>query len=311
MKKLIHFVLAIIIAFSMCSCDKNAVITDSKLTKEVTLYFSNTDYNDIQAEKRVITYEDEKQFPRAVVNELVKGPTEVGIKAVIPEGTQLLDIRHDGAIAKLDFSREYFNFEGDNSKSAELLARYSIVKTMCALDGIDKVLISVEGSELLNASGNPLGPIGESDIVFSQTQQENVTEKYVTLYFADEMGEKLVARRRRVPIVDNSIEKTIVTELVAGPSSDDGVYSTIPSGTKVLSVETKEGICFVNFSGEFISKFDGGSSAATMAIYSVVNSLTELPDIDKVQFLIDSAKTDTFGDYFFSEPFERDDSLID
>lgn len=311
MKKLLHFIITAIIAFSMCSCDNRTVITDSKLTQEVTLYFSNADYNDIQAEKRIVVYEDEKQLPFAVVNELIKGPSDVGTKAVIPEGTRVIDIRQDGLIARLDFTKEYYNFEGENRKSIELLARYSIVKTMCSLKGIDKVLISVEGSELLNSSGNPLGPIGETDIVLSQSQQENITEKYVTLYFADEMGEKLVARRRRVPILDNSMEKTIISELVAGPADNDDVYNTIPDGTKVLSVETKEGICFVNFSGEFISKFNGGSAAATMTIYSVVNSLTELADIDKVQFLIDGAKTDTFGDYVFSEPFERDSSLID
>lgn len=311
MKRIIHLILAFIIAFSMCSCDKHTVDTGSKLTKDVTLFFSNADYNDIQAEKRIVAYENETHLYESVINELIKGPSEVGAKAVIPEGTKLLDIRLDGLLANLNFSKEYFNFSGENSKSAELLARYSIVKTMCSLDGIDKVCISVEGSELLNSSGNPLGPIGESDIAVSPDQQENVAEKYVTLYFADEMGEKLVARRRRVPMVDNSIEKTIVTELVAGPANDDNVYSTIPSGTKVLSVETKEGICFVNFSGEFISKFNGGSAAATMTIYSVVNSLTELTDIDKVQFLIEGAKTDTFGDYEFSEPFERDSSLID
>lgn len=310
MKKALSIILLIVFVFSMCSCNSNAVNTDGKMTKEVTLYFSNAEYNDIQKEKRVITCNSEEQLPEAVVNELIKGPSDVDSRAVIPKDTRLVDIQIDGIIAKLNFSKEYFAFEGEYSASAQLLARYSIVKTMCSLEGIDKVLISVDGSQLLSASGNPLGAIGENDMVLSQSLNENVTEKYVTLYFADEMGEKLVACRRRVPLVDNSVEKTIVTYLVAGPESDD-MYRTIPAGTKVLSVETKEGICFVNFSGEFVSKFDGGSAAATMAIYSVVNSLTELPDIDKVQFLVDSAKIDTFGDYFFSDPFERDESLID
>lgn len=312
MKKTLCFILSVVIILSMCSCSRNSVNTDGKMTKEVKLYFSNAEYNDINAEKRVVAYENEKQLPEAVLNELIKGPSNVDAKAVIPSGTRVLDVTLDGVIAKIDFSREYFDFDGEYSTRAELLARYSIVKTLCSVRGIDKVLICVEGNQLLSASGNAIGPIGENDMVLSQSLNENVTEKYVTLYFADDMGEKLVALRRRVPLVDNSIAKTVVAELVAGPNSDeDNVYKTIPNGTKVLSVETKEGICFVNFSGEFVSKFDGGSSAATMAIYSVVNSLTELPDIDKVQFLVDSAKIDTFGDYFLSDPFERDETIID
>jgi spore germination protein GerM len=130
------------------------------------------------------------------------------------------------------------------------------------------------------------------------------------LYFADAMGEKLVAERRKAPLVDNRLEKTVVLELVKGPKNSD-LFATIPKDTRVLSVETKEGICFVNLSEEFVTKFSGGSSAATLAIYSIVNSLTELPDIDRVQFLIDGVKVETFGDYIFSEPFGRDKHVLE
>ncbi len=210
---------------------------------------------------------------------------------------------------RLNISPEYLRFEGDNSKSAELLARYSIVKTLCELPGIDKVEILVDGEPLLGSNGNPVGAIGESDIVFDESSMDNETYKYATLYFSDEMGEKLVPVRRRVPLLDNSMEKTVVTELIKGPDSD-AYYRTLPTETKLLTVETKEKICFVNFSKEFVDKFSGGSAAATLAIYSVVNSLTELDDIDKVQFLINGEKVEWFGEYAFSEPFERDESVI-
>ena len=311
MKRILYFILAVVTAFSLCSCNKGTVNLNGRLTKEINLYFSNADYNDIQPEKRTVAYEDDSQLIGTVIDELLKGPSGTGLRAVIPKGTELNNYAIDGLTLLVDFSGEFYDYNGENSKSAELIARYSIVKTLCSLSNVDRVLISVDGRELLNASGNPVGPIGENDIIINKEKPENAAEKYVTLYFADEMGEKLFARRRRVQIVDNSVEKTIVAELVSGPSDKDDVYSTIPAGTKVLSVETKEGICFVNLSGDFITKFSGGSGAATMAIYSMVNSLTELAEVDKVQFLIDSVKTDTFGDYLFSEPFERDSSLID
>ena len=123
------------------------------------------------------------------------------------------------------------------------------------------------------------------------------------------MGEKLIKVRRKASIVDNSEEKTVLKELINGPGEEE-CYGTIPGGVVVLSVETKENICFVNFSKEFINNIGGGSSASTMAIYSIVNSLTEIDGIEKVQFLIEGEKTEWLGEYDISEPFERDESFI-
>ncbi|UKI38070.1 MAG: GerMN domain-containing protein [Clostridiales bacterium] len=105
------------------------------------------------------------------------------------------------------------------------------------------------------------------------------------------------------------MKKTVITELMKGPT-DKSLRSTIPDGTKLLSVETKDGICFVNFSQEFVSKHSGGSAGEYMTVYSIVNSLTELEHIQKVQFLVDGNKLEVFKHMVFNEPFERDASII-
>lgn len=310
MKKILCILTIIFTVLFVCSCAQNTADSEGKLTKNVELYFSNADYNDVFAEKRTVVYEREDDFIRAVFNEILKGPADVNAKSVVPEGTSLLNFNMDGYVLNLNLSHEFLNYEGEHSKSAQLLARYSLVKSMCGFENVEKVHFFVDGEELLNSSGSPVGDIGEDDILFSFGGSENLTEKYVTLYFANSDFDKLVSRRKKVQLTENSIEKTIVSELLTGPD-DDRLYSAIPKGTKVISVETKAEICFVNLSGDFVENFVGGSAAAEMAIYSIVNSLTELPDIDKVQFLIDSVKIDIFGDYIFSDPFERNLSLVE
>ncbi len=310
-KKFLTFLTLVFVVLSASSCGagKDAVTGDGKYTSEVSLYFSNADYNDIGSEKRMIICDNSDSLPEAVMKELIKGPVDTNLRAAIPSGTSLNGIETDELITTVDLSREFLNYDGANAKSAELIARYSIVKTLCGLDGIDKVVITVDGKPLLNSQGTPVVALGESDIVFTQSSSENVTQKYMTLYFADDNAQYLTAERRKATLVDNSIEKTVVAEIIKGPDSANA-YATLPKETKVLSVETKEGICFVNLSEDFINKFSGGTAEATMAIYSIVDSLTELPDTDKVQFLIDGVKVDSFGDYVFSEPFERDATLI-
>ena len=67
----------------------------------------------------------------------------------------------------------------------------------------------------------------------------------------------------------------------------------------------------VDFSKELKTKHWGGSTGESMTIMSIVNSLTELPGIEKVQILIEGQKEDTLaGHWDLSSPISRDESII-
>ena len=87
---------------------------------------------------------------------------------------------------------------------------------------------------------------------------------------------------------------------------------TIPEGTKLRSpVSINGGIATVDLTREFIEKHPGGKDAEQMSIYSIVNSLTELKEIQKVKFTIDGKERKEFkGGFKFDEPFPRSQSLI-
>lgn len=306
MKKILLSILVLTTVFCFFGC-KNTGTGENTISKEVNIYFSNSDFNNLKAEKRTVTYSKGESLAKIVLDAIIEGPLETSSRAVIPQGTSIESFEIVDMTARINFSKQYLNYQGDNAKSAELLARYSVVKTLCELPGIDMVEIRVNGETLKGANGESVGVLGENDIVLSEN---NTTQKSVVLYFSNEMGDKLVATRRRASIVDNSMEKTVITELILGPDNDQN-YATLPQNTKVLSVETKEKICFVNFSKEFAENIGGGSSASTMAIYSVVNSLTELDEVEQVQFLIEGEKTEWLGEYDVSEPFKRDESFIE
>ena len=147
------------------------------------------------------------------------------------------------------------------------------------------------------------------DIVYD-SQLVVADYRYVKLYFANEGANGLIPEGRTVTVNSKeSLEYVLVNELIKGPEADYA-YQTVPEGTKILSVETKEGTCFVNLSQEFKSKHPGGSAAENMTIYSVVNTLTELETVDKVQFLIEGQKMEVFIHSIFNEPFERNENII-
>jgi germination protein M len=141
-----------------------------------------------------------------------------------------------------------------------------------------------------------------------------VTEK-ISLYFSDDQAMYLVPESRDIQIqkdtkTETSIAEAIVNELITGPT-DTKLIATIPKETKLHSLKITDQIAYVDFSEEIRSKHPGGSSGEMMTLNSIVNSLTELTGIKKVQILINGAKVDTLvGHADLSQPLSRNESII-
>ncbi len=136
----------------------------------------------------------------------------------------------------------------------------------------------------------------------------------ITLYFGDQQAEYLVPEKRKIEIEKNPsaelLAEAIITKLIAGPKNQN-LSPTIPAQTKLLSLSIKDNIAYVDFSEEIQTKHWGGSAGETMTITSIVDSLTELDEVDKVQILIAGEKQDTLaGHWDISQPLERDKSII-
>ena len=238
-----------------------------------------------------------------LIEQLLTPP--VGKASPLPDGTELISATVKDEIAIVDFTDKFYG--KDDLKNA--LAPAAIAKTLCSLDFVSGVSILVEGEAATGVDGKTLGVIMESDIVNANGQKDS-TKTTLTLYFIDEMAEGLIAERREVEIsAAGSVEKIVVEELIRGPKSENHI-ATIPSETKVLSVETKNNVCFVNLSKEFVTKHQGGSSGELFTVFSVVNSLTELGTVSSVQFLIEGEKRDEYLHLVFNEPIIRDTSMI-
>ncbi|NLW91943.1 MAG: GerMN domain-containing protein [Syntrophomonadaceae bacterium] len=136
----------------------------------------------------------------------------------------------------------------------------------------------------------------------------------VTLYFGDNQAEYVVAEKRTVEITaPATAEKkgaAIVKALITGPQTK-GLFATLPPETRLLSIKVKDSIAYVDFSQELISKHWGGSAGETMTIASVVNSLTEIKEINKVQFLVEGKQQDSLlGHWDTSSPIARNKDII-
>jgi len=101
------------------------------------------------------------------------------------------------------------------------------------------------------------------------------------LYFSDAKGDYLVPEARKIDASMDKIEEAIIEELLRGPASK-GLKTSCPDGIKFISVKTKGKITYVDLKDAF--KESNGKEV--LFINSVVNSLTEIPGVEGVQFSI-------------------------
>ena len=294
--------LSLLICFMLCfAAGCNRSDTDKKT---VTLYFPDNEKKNMVSEERAVP-DGEEDLLMFAVNALIKGPESEGSKKAMPDGTRILGLELSDNIATVNLSAQF----NTGSRIDKLWSRYALINTLCDIKGVSKTQILVEGEVITSISSNePLGPMGKDDIVTDITQVTNDTT-VATLYFADENAMYLVPESREIVLKEGEkLETAVAQALFAGPKNER-LYSALPQGVKVLSTETKDGICFLNLSAEFSAAGMGGSMEM-LAVYSVVNTLCDVEGVEKVQILVEGKKIDEFGHLSLSESLERNKDVL-
>ena len=92
-----------------------------------------------------------------------------------------------------------------------------------------------------------------------------------------------------------SMEKLIMEQLLDGPKTKDA-KSAIPEGTKLVSVSVVDGVCYVSLDEAFKNQDYKVNEA--IVIYSIVDSLSELSTISKVQISVNGDTSGAYRDNF-------------
>ena len=268
----------------------------------------DTNETKVSFEKYTPIASDTEGLIEEFIDKMKNEPSDISIKKAIPDDVILddYDVSISGELS-LYFNSSYGNYNG----VSEVLRRAAIVKTFCQIPEINGVQIYVAGQPLTNSNMEAVGMMTD-DAFIDNTGGESIYKQKTTLtmYFSNRAGSRLV----EVPVditYDAAIplEQLAIEQLIKGPKSikgidDKKILPTIPDGTRLNKITIKEKTCYVDFSAEFLNKIK--SITVDVAIYSVVNTLVELPTINKVQFSIDGEQVLTYNETVnFGEIFER------
>lgn len=151
--------------------------------------------------------------------------------------------------------------------------------------------IITEPTKPLDKKGSETTPATKPKAKPDPSTEPTVTKLKLTLYFSDNQATYLVPEVREVEIHSKRTAEAVINELIKGPKSSK-LSRTVPQEAKLKSVKVESGVVYVNLSKEFQTKHWGGSAGEAMTLYSITNSLAELPGVQKVQFLLEGKKVD-------------------
>ena len=304
MKKILIFELIAVMILSFAGCGK-------KIDEDTfCVYYLNIDATSSNAVPYDLRSKDsdiDKQVSE-LLGQMQTEPEDSKLRKTIPDEVEVLKHEEKAYTCTIDFSKSYY----DMTAAEEVLMRASVVRTLTQLDQISYVNFTVESAPLMDSDGDVIGSMNGDDFAENPGEQINSSVKEtLTLYFADKEGTGLKKQTRVIHYSSNiSLEKLVIEQLIEGPKGSK-LQSTLPSITKLITVSVVDGICYLNFDSTFRSGINN-QLTEDVVLYSIVNSLTSLQSVEKVQISINGENDgNLLYNYKLSDMYTFNEDIID
>ncbi len=130
-----------------------------------------------------------------------------------------------------------------------------------------------------------------------EISENQLRETVVTLYFLDKESNTLKSEGKLIDsasLIQNPY-KELVNLLIQGPKSQN-LANVFPENTQILDTYIKNNCVTLDFSEELLN-FENEDQKYNI-INSILNTLTQLNEVNSIEFLINNEKSDVFSDTF-------------
>ena len=297
----LFLILCLLLGLSSCRTGAGEEETESLSEGEYRVYYVNNENTKLISTVYQAAAQGSNELVAELMNVLHQNPDNTEWKTARPDGVELRSYSLDNEILTLNFNSAYQNVE----PVKEILYRAAVVKTLVQIPEVSGVQFMINDQPLMDASKNAVG-VMQAETFLEESGDQVSKEQTATLilYFTNEDGTELVSTEQRVRYTTGySLERAVVTQLLKGPSTD-GLYPTLPSSATLLGISVRDGVCYVDFDQAFLD--DALNVAEYIPIYSLVNSLSELGTVSRVQITINGSSDYTFRGVFpLNQTYER------
>lgn len=240
--------------------DYELIYIEQEFNKEA-IYLLDS-YNMLGRTEIVVKDSSIENKAKELINILIKGGVgedqiPSGFRSILSSETKILSLKFHEGIIKIDFSKELLDIDKENEeKMIE-----AIVYTLTSIDGVDKIIIYVEGDiltklpqtnkNLPSALDKSFGINKEYDI----TSTANIT--MTTVYYINKYNNKYYY----VPVTkvnndDRNKITIIVDSLSSSPTYRANLMSFLNYNTKLLSATQDVDTLSLNFNSYIFNDYD-------------------------------------------------------
>lgn len=301
-KRILCLFLAVLLTFTLVGCGNT-----QREEGEYQVFYMNREMTKLVPE----TYDSKETSGEKLAAELLQRlsepPYSSKLVQTLPSSLRVNEIKVDGSYLAVDFNEAYKEL----SVTEEILVRAAVVRTLLQIEEYSLIAFTVNSEPLRAADGTLIGNMTTDSFVENPGAQINASaQTSLKLYFANADGTKLVEEQRNVTYNTSiSMEKLIMEQLIDGPRNSEG-QTTIPANTKLVNISIADGVCYVALDNTF--KNQNPEILEEVVLYSIVNSLTEMSTVSKVQISINGS-TDGFCRYSLelSKLYQKNPELVE
>ncbi|MFA5536140.1 MAG: GerMN domain-containing protein [Bacillota bacterium] len=277
---------------------------------QIVVYYATADENFLVPV--TISINPTKEVVQVAIEKLLAGPNNDFLKGPIPEGTKLREIyfREGSGTVFIDLTKQFLEMK---TKEAVQLALDSIIYTLSEFPNVERFQIFVEGQLIGELQDVLLDAVFERENKINYIGDKSDSGAQITVYYGDDNAMFLVPVSIAGPKDGGVVEqaKAALNQLVKGSPKKGNLVSPLWKGTKIINVSWEEDkkLLAVNFSKEVVG-YGGGTALERLLVNSLVFTLTSLPQVEKVQVLIEGQKVDYLpeGTDIYN-PLERTEKL--
>jgi len=225
-----------------------------------------------------------KEIVKFAVEKLLEGPSNGYLQRTFPKDTKLKDWYIDKNTACVDFTKDFLEME--NTRQA-MEAINSLCLTLGNLPWVKNVHILVEGDVVKQIDGIATGqPLVRRFVNYYGEKEPKASFK---VYFSDSYSMYMVPVTFGASPGEN-LPYRAMEELLSGPKLD-GLMATVWPGTELLGLKINNGIATVDLNKRAL-EYGGGSTAERLFVKSILLTLGQFPEVEKVQILIEGKKVE-------------------
>lgn len=218
-----------------------------------------------------------------------------GFRSILPPDVVVKDINLKDKVLTIDFSKELLEInKNDEEKAIE-----SLVYTLTSINGIDKIIIKVEG-EVLNKlpnSKNNLPTVLDKSYGINKTYElSNLNNilSYTTYYTSSYNNNKYyVPVTKYVNSKESDIVKVIIKELGSSPIYETNLMSYLNTNATLNNYELAGSNLILNFNVQLLNDIDK-KNILEEVIYTISLSMDNIYDnLETVSFQVNNEEIST------------------